>query len=304
MAEYYALGAGLPTLRLETGKTPPVTPEDFVELLGGSASSRDRQLLELMLYREDNRALVALLYDRPIPEPRHPYVVGIDRLKRLVAAAEGGQITSPMVGEEQQLDLRDYPSYLVDFIREYRHDQEIDRPAEHFYEDILDNYYYRYVMEKGDKFVRTWTNFERSIRLVLAAVTIKRHDLDAQKLIVGDSELVRLLRSGNWHDISFLKEGEVVQQVLQISEEEDISLKEHKIDQLKWDFLDSLTFADTFSIDTMLAYFLKLQLLDRWSSLDEERGKETFREIVDRLNHESRADLEEFRADAKKHNRL
>ena len=96
----------------------------------------------------------------------------------------------------------------------------------------------------------------------------------------------------------------MVQKVLQISEEEDLSVREHRIDQLKWEYLDSLTFADTFSIDTMLAYLLKLQMLSRWSSLDAEIGKSRFREIIDQLNHESRSDLEKFRAEAKRHNRL
>ena len=304
MAEYYALGAGLPTLRPEIGKNPPLTPWEYVETLREQLNRRDNQLLDLLLLSEDNSALIALLYDRPIPDPQTPYVVGPDELRRLVTAAEGDMVTSEMVGEELHFDPKTYPSYLVDFMYEYRHDQEIDRPAEHFYEDILDNYYFRYVMERGDKFVRTWVRFDRSIRLVLAAITIKRHDLDARRLIVGDSDLVRLLRSGNWHDITFLEEGEVVQQVLQISEEQDLSVREHRIDQLKWDYLDSLTFADTFSIDTMLAYLLKLQMLSRWSSLDAEVGKSRFREIMDQLNHESRSDLEKFRVEAKKHNRL
>lgn len=304
MADYFALGAGQPSLKLEVGKKPPFAPVEYVETLRGLATKRDQGLLDLLLYEEDNRALIALIYERPIPEPRLPYVLGIDKLKRLVSAAESGMITSEMIGVEQQFDRSEYPSYMIDFMYEYRHDQEIQRPAEHFYEDILSNYYYRYVMDKGDAFIRTWVRFERAIRLVLAAITIKRHDLDARRLIVGDSDLVQLLRSGNWHDITFLEEGEVVQQVLRISEETDLSTREHMIDKLKWDYLDNLTFADTFSIDTMLAYLLKLRMLDRWSSLDPQVGKERFREIVDKLNGESKSDLEKFRAEAKKHNRL
>lgn len=304
MADYYALGAGLPTLSPEPGKKPPLTPEEFAGTLREQATRRDRKLLELLLYKEDNRAVTALIYDRPIPHPAGSYVLGPDRLKQLLAAAERGVLTSPMVAKEQQFDAGAYPSYLVDFVREYRHDQETDRPAEHFYEDILDNYHYRYVTDKGDNFLRTWMRFERAIRLVLAAITIKRHDLDARRLIVGDSDLVELLRSGNWHDISFLEEGEVVEQVLQIAEEKDLVTRERKIDRLKWDFLDSLTFADTFSIDTMLAYYLKLQMINRWSDLDPEQGQETFGRIVRQLNHESRTDLEKFRTEAKKHNRL
>jgi len=45
-------------------------------------------------------------------------------------------------------------------------------------------------------------------------------------------------------------------------------------------------------------------MLSRWSSLDAEIGKSRFREIIDQLNHESRSDLEKFRAEAKRHNRL
>ena len=89
MAEYYALGAGLPTLRPEIGKNPPLTPWEYVEALRGQFNRRDNQLLDLLLLSEDNRALVALLYDRPIPEPQTPYVVGQDELRRLVTAAEG-----------------------------------------------------------------------------------------------------------------------------------------------------------------------------------------------------------------------
>lgn len=304
MAEYYALGAGQPSLKLEVGKKPPFAPAEYVEILSEQATKRDKALLDLLRYEEDNRALIALIYDRPIPEPELPYVLGIEKLKQLLKAAENGMITSRMIGEEQQFDPSEYPSYMIDFMYEYRHDQEIQRPAEHFYEDILSNYYYRYVMDKGDTFVRTWVRFERAIRLVLAAITIKRHDLDARKLIVGDSDLVELLRSGNWHDITFLEEGEVVSQVLRIAEEKDLSTREHMIDKLKWEYLDNLTFADTFSIDTMLAYLLKLRMLDRWSSLDPQVGKARFREIVDKLNHESKSDLEKFRAEAKKHNRL
>lgn len=304
MADYYALGAGLPSLKLEAGKRPPISSREYVETLRGQASKRDRALLDLLLLPQDDRALIALIYDRPVPEPRLPYVVGEERLRQLLRAAEGGMITSPMIAEEQHFDPKSYPSYMIDFMHEYRHDQEIQRPAEHFYEDILSNYYYRCVMAKGDAFVRTWVRFERAIRLVLAAITIRRHDLDARRLIVGDSELVELLRSGNWHDITFLEEGEVVSQVLRIAEESDLSTREHLIDKLKWDYLDTLTFADTFSIDTMLAYLLRLQMLERWSALDPETGRERFREIVGKLNGESKADLEEFRAEAKRHNRL
>lgn len=303
MAEYYTLGASLPTLRLDDLKTIGFTSSEFVDELRSQAPSADQKQLDLMLLPEDNRALLALLQGNPIPEARHPYAIGPTKLKALVDLLRSKEPDAVDPFEvQEEVKKGDYPPYIIDFAREYLTDEVSQRPPEYFYEDILANAYYDYVEREGNKFVRTWKALERNIILVLAAITVKRFDLDARKLIIGESELVRLLRSGNWSDVSFLEEGDVVTEITRISEEENLSTREHKIDDFKFRFLDNLTFADAFSINAMLAYLERLLILERWANLDKELGESRFREIVGTLNREAREGLDDFRRMNKKAN--
>ncbi len=303
MAEYYTLGASLPTLRLDDLKTIGFTSSEFVDELRSQAPSGDQKQLDLMLLPEDNRTLLALLQGNPIPESGHPYAIGPVKLKALVDLLRSREPDAVDPFEvQEEVNKRDYPTYIIDFAREYLTDEVSQRPPEYFYEDILANAYYDYVEREGNKFVRTWKALERNIILVLAAITVKRFDLDARKLIIGESELVRLLRSGNWSDVSFLEEGDVVTEITRISEEENLSTREHKIDDFKLRFLDNLTFADTFSINAMLAYLERLLILERWANLDKELGASRFKEIVGTLNSEAREGLDDFRRMNKKAN--
>lgn len=303
MANYYTLGASLPTLRLDDVKSLGFTSDEFITELRSQAPKSDQKQIDLMLLPEDNRALLAILRGDPIPEPRHPYAIGPTKLKALVALLRDREVDARDPFEiQEEVRKRDYPDYMLDFAREYLTDEVSQRPPEYFYEDILANAYYDYVLKHGNTFVRTWKELERDIILVLAAITVKRFDLDARKLIIGESELVQMLRSGNWSDISTLDEGDIITEITHISEEENLSLREHKIDEFKFHFLDNLTFADTFSISAMLAYFERMIILERWASLDRDRGEQSFKEIVRNLNHEAREGLEEFRRMNKKTN--
>lgn len=304
MAEYYTLGASLPTLKSDDYKSLALSSAAFISELREQATAADHKLIDLLLLQGDNKVLLSILEQRPIPVLTSPLAIGEERLQALVTTLrDKDRDAKEVIIGEKSISISQYPRYMVDFVREYLHDQEIERPAEYFYEDILGNEYFRYALKNGDKFVRTWLSLERNISLVLAAITAKRFNLDARKVIMGESELVQLLRSGQWSEISYLDESEAVSTVVKISEEPHLATREHRIDDFKWDFLDNLTFADTFSIDTMLAYFLRLQILERWSVLDKDRGEEVFHDIVDTLNKEGKEGLERYKEMSRKKNK-
>lgn len=296
MAQYYTLGASLPTLKLDDHKGTEYTASSFINEVLDQAPKSDVKQVNLLLLPADNAALLAILRDNPLPALQTPLAVGVEKLRALVKLLRGSELDAinPFEGQEY-VQKKDYPQYMIDFIREYLRDEASERPPEFFYEDILQALYFEHVQKEGNEFVRTWTALERNVSLVLAAITVKRFDLDAKKLIIGESELVKLLRSGNWGDVSYLEESDVVNAITQISEEQNLSTKERKIDDFKWTFLDNLTFSDTFSINAMMAYFLKLTIIGRWSKLDKAQGEQTFREIVQELNKEGREDLEAFK---------
>jgi hypothetical protein len=80
-----------------------------------------------------------------------------------------------------------------------------------------------------------------------------------------------------------------------IAEESDLMVREKKIDLLKWKWLEEQTFFKTFDIESVYAYLLKLEMIERWVTLDKETGDKTFREIVGAMKKGSLNTLNEFK---------
>lgn len=83
--------------------------------------------------------------------------------------------------------------------------------------------------------------------------------------------------------------------MVQIAEEADITKRERMIDALKWEWLEEECFGKVFDIDSLLAYYLRLQILERWTRLNAEAGEATFRQIVHGLKAESNRSLQAFK---------
>ena len=65
--------------------------------------------------------------------------------------------------------------------------------------------------------------------------------------------------------------------------EENIVTKEKRLDEFKWDKINSFTTLDFFNIDCILAFLAKGHLVSRWLKLDAGEGKHLFRKLVDEV---------------------
>lgn len=65
----------------------------------------------------------------------------------------------------------------------------------------------------------------------------------------------------------------------------DILQREKSLDDLMWEQIDLLTQLQVFSLDVILAFCAKLQIVVRWLKLDPQRGAELFKELVNELRN-------------------
>lgn len=65
-----------------------------------------------------------------------------------------------------------------------------------------------------------------------------------------------------------------------ILEGSDILARERGLDDFYWKAVDTLTVMDVFDLDIILAFVVKLKLVERWLRLDEATGRELFRKLV------------------------
>ena len=77
-------------------------------------------------------------------------------------------------------------------------------------------------------------------------------------------------------------------------------IREKKVDLLKWQWLEENTFFKPFDFESIFAYLLRLEMIERWVTLDKQTGEQTFRELVSAMKKGSKNALEEFKRNNEK----
>ena len=103
---------------------------------------------------------------------------------------------------------------------------------------------------------------------------------DKAGYIVGDNEVAQALRTSNARDFGLGDAVDYLPDLWRIAEETDLMVREKKVDLLKWEWAEEHTFFKPFDIESVFAYLLKLEMIERWVMLDKATGEKTFREIV------------------------
>ena len=163
-------------------------------------------------------------------------------------------------------------------------DAVLDRKAELSLsdEDFRTQLLYEQGLKSRNKFVREWFAYNRDVNNVLAAAVAIKHGLDVQKVIVGDDEVAQELRKGGTLGKNARLETLVpdLKEVVAISEITDLLDREKHIDALRWQWLEDRTLFEVFTIEAVLAYYLKATILHRWDNLTVEQGEQVFRAMV------------------------
>jgi len=263
--DYYYLVTGLPGVRLDDLKTVPTMAALRADL-ETKLSEKDLHLLYLMFAKYDNRNLLAYLENNE---------------------AELNPLGSYTAEDWKDLLDHELPkvgcswTYLCDFCKMYKENnlEACEIPNE----DYLTAMYYEYAMQVGNKFLHDWYEFNMNINNLFAAIACRKYGFDAERCILGDSEVARILRKSNARDFGVKNLFGESEEIIRISEEKNLLKRERQIDKLKWKWLEEHTFFNYFSVERILAFVLKCELINRWKPLTQEKGKQVFGELLAEL---------------------
>ncbi|RGN45787.1 MULTISPECIES: DUF2764 domain-containing protein [unclassified Bacteroides] len=270
MSTYYCLVAGLPDLTLEDGKLS-YTVTNFKTEIYPELSEEDRKLMDLFYLQFDNANLLKLLKDKD---------AAIDSRGNFSADELNAIITSVKDGDAWD---KTYPSYLFDFISAYLQSSgdETFLP-----ENMLAAYYYDYAMNCDNQFVSSWFEFNLNVNNLLSALTARKYKIEVAPNIVGNTEVSEAIRTSNARDFGISGTLEYFEQLLRISETDELVDRERKIDLLKWNWMEDAVFFNYFTVERIFVFLLRLEMIERWISLDKEKGSELFRKMIDSLKNE------------------
>ena len=271
MTNYYCLVTGLPELSLEDGKLS-YTVANFKTEIYPELSKSDKKLVDLFYLKYDNQNLLALLKDKEAVVDESLGNYSADELLGVIASFK----------EETAPDKK-FPSYFYEFSELYLNTPEEERFG---IEDKLHGFYYHYAMKCGNKFVSDWFELNLNVNNILAAMAARKYKMDVAKVAVGTNFVAEALRSSNARDFGLADDLEYFEQLTRINDTVDLVEREKKIDLLKWNWMEDNTFFNYFTIEKIFVFLMKLEMIERWVSLDKEKGNEMFRKLIDQLKDE------------------
>ena len=271
--QYYYFIAGLPDFSFDSTKLP-FTVDEFKGLLGEVLKADDTQLLDHYFLKYDNDNLFNLLKNKEAVLN----MAGKLSREALLSVIE-------KVKEDHPVRDKEVPPYYEEFIEAWLND-EAHRESR-VWEDLIASLYMDYGIEVKNSLMSRWFELNLNIGNILSAIYARKYGLDVAKVIVGNNTLAKIIReNAHVRDFGIGQELEYFDTIQRISEEADIYERERKIDKFRWDWLEENTVFDYFNIEYIFAYLCKLQILERWVSLNAEEGERVFRELIANLKNE------------------
>lgn len=144
--------------------------------------------------------------------------------------------------------------------------------------DLLYEAYYTYAIEHASStFLRVYFKFEKDLRNIMVAIRARRKGLSPSDYLVGEEgDIIDSLNRSTAEDFGLGIDYPWIERLL--AEKEPLETEE-TIQAIIWETLDEMTEQLDFDFDVILAYLLKLQILERNLALSEEQGMEVVRRL-------------------------
>lgn len=278
MSTYYCLVAGFPDISLDDGKLS-YSVSDFKAELYPDLSAQDRKLIDLFYLKFDNTAILKLLKNKDaVIEDKGNF--SAEELLQLIEAVREGDTPD-----------KKYPSYLVNFVSQYL---QLSQDELYRADDLLAALYYSYGMSSNNAFIASWFEFNLNLNNILAALAARKYKMEVSSVIVGATSICEQLRTSNARDFGLNETLEYFEALQRIADIEELVEREKKVDMLKWKWLEDESFFHYFTIERIFVFLMQLEMIERWISLDKEKGNELFRKMIQDLKNEVQIP-EEFR---------
>lgn len=152
----------------------------------------------------------------------------------------------------------------------------LDTLLKGFDSDCLDAEFYRTALASKNRFIAGYFGYDLDVRNCRVAYLNKALGRpEGQDLLVLDEDEPR--------------EFEDLEKVNAVLEGSDILERERGLDDIMWERIDELTLMEVFTLDQILGFVAKLQIVARWLRLDPQTGRELFRQLVEEIRNNKKS---------------
>lgn len=234
----------------------------FKTLLEEQVKPQDYKLVKLLFLTYDNENLLRFLNNEP------------DKFNPL-----GNFQFTDFETEFSKERKKILPEYMYQFYDMYKNEEETQK-MDKSRENVLTEMYYAYALTTKNNFLKQWFEFNLNIKNILTGINCRKFNFNPEKHLIGKNNITNSIITNKSKDFGLDSDFPIVTSLINISEKENFFASEREIDMLRWNKIDELTLFEYFTIDKVLAYTIKLDIAYRWLSLDEEKGRVIFKQII------------------------
>jgi hypothetical protein len=265
---YYCLIAGLPDI-IHDDKKLPYSLVSLREYMREELYPKDFRLVEMFYFPFDNQNLLNMIFSRG-KEWDERGTLTVEQL---------GQIISPKLFTE--IDRKSYPDHILKFADLLHGKEDVEEKLT--YDEslqFLTSEYYNYLLDSTNEFVRNVAEFGISTGNILLALNGRKHQLPFEDALIGNNPVTNAILKNRTRDFGLAIDFPEIEHLIQLYDTDNILERELKLDYRKWSFLDDITIFNYFSIERVLAFVLKIFMVERWFHLDYEKGQVMFNQLL------------------------
>jgi vacuolar-type H+-ATPase subunit C/Vma6 len=124
--------------------------------------------------------------------------------------------------------------------------------------------------------LRAYLAFEKDLRNIITAIRARKKGLPPFDHVLGEGDLVDFLSRSTAEDFGLLAEYPWIEELMASWEPLQT---EDTIQKILWGTIDEMAAPMHFEFDVVLAYLLKLHILEQNLALSDEGGKEIIRQL-------------------------
>lgn len=265
--EYHYFLSGLPEISFED-PAPPIKPHEFIDTLSFELDPEDFEMVRLLLLKQDHKNLVNFIMGREAE------YTGVEMFKEEDFKRQMENFDA-ILPEEDIL-----PPYMVNVLSDYfTRETEPDETA---FIRKIDEGYYQWVVEKGNDFLRAYTDFEYNLSNILSYRINIRTSAEASEGIQKTGSFARQLEESAGKNAVKDTEFDYFDDILKIEESMKFASAEREYDKLRWNVIENLTLFEYFTVNSVLAYLEKSLLLSRWENMTPAAGNEKMNESINK----------------------
>ncbi len=267
--QYYYLIAGLKDIFLDDKKQLP-SILSFKEELKEQLTEKDYSTIKNLYFHFDNKNIINHLFSKD----------------------EFNSFGNFSKENYENLLKNDevFPAYIREFLSFYKENKE--QKDKKIFENYLTNNFYRHLEQEENLFVKNYYSFIQNLENINTAIVCRKFDIPITNELIGKNELTEQLETNKQKDFGIARDYEFTDELIKLNEDDNSFLTEKFIDKLKWDFLNDAVVYEYFSLNQIISYALKLQIIQRWEKIDKAENKALFEKLLNELQESVEIDDE------------